>query len=117
MNVRLQSNLVKLNVRLLSVKHERTTCRGSLEMSPRPRTVDDRGILEAASRIILKLGPGKFTLADVGREAGLSAATLVQRFGSKRALLLALARSACESVDACFATIRRTHPSPLDALV
>jgi AcrR family transcriptional regulator len=86
-------------------------------MSPRPRTIDDASILKAAGRIISKLGPGKFTLAQVAREAGLSAATLVQRFGSKRALMLALAKSACDSVDGCFATVRSTHPSPLDALV
>jgi AcrR family transcriptional regulator len=57
------------------------------------------------------------TLADVAREAGLSAATLVQRFGSKRGLLLALARSAVESVDACFAAVRAAHPAPLEALI
>ena len=86
-------------------------------MSPRPRTKDDGAILEAAGRIISRLGPAKFTLADVAREIGLSAATLVQRFGSKRGLMLALARSARDSVEACFAMVRAAHPSPLDALV
>jgi AcrR family transcriptional regulator len=86
-------------------------------MSPRPRTIDDPGILEAAGRAMMRLGPSKTTLADVAREAGLSAATLVQRFGSKRGLLLALAQSACDSVDACFDAVRAAHPSPLSALV
>jgi AcrR family transcriptional regulator len=86
-------------------------------MSPRPRTVDDAAILEAAGRIIVRLGPNAFTLADVAREVGLSAATLVQRFGSKRGLMLALAESARDSVEACFAAVRRAHASPLDALV
>jgi AcrR family transcriptional regulator len=86
-------------------------------MAPRPRTIDDAGILEAAGRAISRLGPSRLTLADVAGEAGLSAATLVQRFGSKRGLLLALARSAVESVDACFAAVRAAHPSPLEALV
>jgi AcrR family transcriptional regulator len=86
-------------------------------MSPRPRTQDDAAILEAAGRIIARVGPAKFTLADVAREAGLSPATLVQRFGSKRGLMLALARAARDSVDACFAAVRAAHPSPLDALV
>jgi AcrR family transcriptional regulator len=86
-------------------------------MSPRPRTKDDGAILEAAGRIILRVGPGKFTLADIAREAGLSAATLVQRFGSKRGLMLALAGSARDSVEACFAAVRSAHPSPLAALV
>jgi AcrR family transcriptional regulator len=86
-------------------------------MSPRPRTKDDAAILEAAGRIISRLGPARFTLADVAREVGLSAATLVQRFGSKRGLMLALAESARDSVDACFAAVRAAHPSPLAALV
>ena len=86
-------------------------------MSPRRRTKDDAAILEAAGRIIARLGPANFTLADVAREVGLSAATLVQRFGSKRGLMLAVAESARDSVDTCFAAVRRAHPSPLDALV
>ncbi len=86
-------------------------------MSPRPRTVADEKIIEAAARVIGRVGPGNLTLADVGKEAGLSAATLVQRFGSKRGLLLAMATSAAESMDACFDMVRAAHPSPLAALV
>ena len=86
-------------------------------MTPRPRTIDDAGILEAAGRIISRHGPAKFTLADVGDEVGLSAAALVRRFGSKRGLMLALARSARDSVDACFDLVRQAHKSPLAALL
>lgn len=86
-------------------------------MSPRPRTKDDAAILEAAGRMISRLGPAKFTLADVAREVGLSAATLVQRFGSKRRLMLALAESARDSVDACFEAVRGLHSSPLQAVI
>ena len=86
-------------------------------MTPRPRTVDDAAILEAAGRIISRHGPGRFTLSDIGSEVGLSAATLVQRFGSKRGLMLALARSARDSVDACFDAVRASNPSPLAAVV
>jgi AcrR family transcriptional regulator len=86
-------------------------------MAARPRTIDDTVILEAAGRIISRHGPGKFTLADVGREAGLSAAALVRRFGSKRGLMLALARSASDSVDACFDMVWRASRSPLAAVL
>jgi AcrR family transcriptional regulator len=86
-------------------------------VSPRPRTIADAQIIEAAAKVIGRVGPGNLTLADVGKEAGLSAATLVQRFGSKRGLLLAMATSAAESMDACFAMVRAAHPSPLAALV
>ncbi len=56
----------------------------------RPRTVSDDDLLAAAAAAIGRRGPA-FTLADVGREAGVAAATLVQRFGSKADMLLALA--------------------------
>jgi len=86
-------------------------------MSPRTRTIPDEHILEATSRVIGQMGPSRFTLADVAAEVGLAPATLVQRFGSKRGLLLALAESSAGSVDACFAGIRAAHSSPLDALL
>jgi AcrR family transcriptional regulator len=86
-------------------------------MSPRPRTVEDVEILMATSRAISREGPARFTLADVGREVGLSPATLLQRFGSKRGLLLALAELGVSGVDACFAAARAEHASPLAALL
>jgi AcrR family transcriptional regulator len=86
-------------------------------MSPRPRTVTDERIIEAVAKVIGRVGPAKLTLADVGKEIGLSAATLVQRYGSKRGLLLAVATSAVESVDACFDMVRAAHRSPLAAVV
>jgi AcrR family transcriptional regulator len=86
-------------------------------VSPRPRTVTDEKIIEAVAKVIGRVGPAKLTLADVGREIGLSAATLVQRYGSKRGLLLAVATSAVESVDACFDMVRAAHRSPLAAVV
>jgi len=86
-------------------------------MSPRPRTVTDEQILGATHRAISALGPGKVTLADVAREAGISAATLVQRFGSKRGLLLALVSSGVDTVDSCFTAVRQAHRSPYQALI
>jgi AcrR family transcriptional regulator len=86
-------------------------------MSPRPRTATDASILQAASRVISRIGPARFTLADVAREVGLSPATLVQRFGSKRGLMLALASSGVENVEACFDAAQSGHRSPLDALI
>jgi AcrR family transcriptional regulator len=84
-------------------------------MCPRPRTTSDEAILSAAYRVVSRLGPN-LTLADVAREAGVSPATLVQRFGSKRALLLSLTAGASGSVAAEFARIRDAHRSPLAAL-
>ena len=86
-------------------------------MSPRPRTVPDADILAAANRAIGRLGPARLTLADVAREAGLAPATMVERFGSKRALLLALVEFGVAGVEACFRMMRATHRSPLAALI
>jgi AcrR family transcriptional regulator len=86
-------------------------------MSPRPRTVPDEHILGAAHRTMSRLGPARWTLAEVAKEAGLSPATLVQRFGSKRGLMLALWAAAVEGVDACFEDLRPAFASPLDALL
>jgi len=63
-------------------------------MTPRPRTVDDAEIGAALGRVITKVGPAKLTLALVAKEAGLAPATLIQRFGSKRNLLVKLSQGA-----------------------
>jgi len=60
-------------------------------MSPRRRTLDDDKIFHAVRRAIGRAGPDKLTLGDVAAEVGLAPATLIQRFGSKRKLLLAYA--------------------------
>ena len=86
-------------------------------MSPRPRTVTDERILMAAAGAINRLGPERLTLGDVAREVGLSPATLLQRFGSQRGLLLSLAEMGAGSVAACFAEVRAAHASPLEALL
>jgi AcrR family transcriptional regulator len=83
---------------------------------PRSRSIPDAEILEAAARVIGRNGPLKLTLADVGREVGLAPATLLQRFGSKRGLLLALAAGAASDVVRTFGAARATAPDPLAAL-
>ena len=63
-----------------------------------------------------RLPPGELTLAAIGAEAGVTAGALVQRFGSKRALLLALARAGAESDPGTAARLIAEHGSPLKAL-
>jgi AcrR family transcriptional regulator len=86
-------------------------------MSPRPRQASDEELLQAAFRALARHGPGRVTLADVAAEAGLSAAALVQRFGSKRALLLAVAADAAAGSDYIFPGLRARHRSPVAALL
>jgi AcrR family transcriptional regulator len=85
-------------------------------MSPRPRQVTNDDILRAAFRAIARLGPARLTLADVAEEAGVSAAALIQRFGSKRALLLAAAADAGGGSQYIFPGLRARYRSPLAAL-
>src|SRR5688572_24940043 len=86
-------------------------------MSPRPRTTTDAAILTATHRAVMRVGPMRLTLADVAREAGVSPATLVQRFGSKRQLLLALVATASGDVEDQWAPIlAMAGKSPLEAI-
>jgi AcrR family transcriptional regulator len=84
-------------------------------MSPRPRGTSNEDLLAATHRVVSRLGPN-LTLGDVAREAGVSPATLVQRFGSKRGLLLAFAAAGSADVSTEFTGIRARHRSPLAAL-
>jgi AcrR family transcriptional regulator len=71
----------------------------------------------AAFRAIARLGPARMTLADVAKDAGVSPAALVQRFGSKRALLLAAAADAAGGDQYIFPGLRARHRRPIDALL
>jgi AcrR family transcriptional regulator len=83
----------------------------------RPRTVDDDAVLAAASQVVNRVGPSRLTLQRVADEVGLSAPTLVQRFGSKRGLLLAMGDQAAAGWPELFAAARARTQSPLDSLV
>jgi AcrR family transcriptional regulator len=85
-------------------------------MSPRRPKVSEQEIFAAAGRIMSRVGPAQLMLADIAAEAGLTAGALVQRFGSKRDLLLAVSAHAAETTPALFADLRAAHASPLAAL-
>jgi AcrR family transcriptional regulator len=82
---------------------------------PRPKTVDDDAVLDAAMRVIDRGGPGELTLAAVAREVGLAPATLLQRFQSKRGLLLAINSRASDSAGSSLREATERHRSPLRA--
>jgi AcrR family transcriptional regulator len=67
--------------------------------------------------VMQRLGPAQITLADVAEEAGVVPATLIQRFKTKRGLLLAACRTAPDMVPRQFAEARAKYSSPLAALV
>ncbi len=85
-------------------------------MSPRPRKVSDDEVFLAAQRAMSRLGPGELTLAEIAAEAGVTAGALVQRFGSKRELMLALSARFSGGTGEMFAGLRKANRSPLAAL-
>jgi AcrR family transcriptional regulator len=86
-------------------------------MSPRPRETSDQAILAATMRVMQRRGPAQLTLNDVAEEAGVVPATLIQRFGTKRKLLLATCKAGTADVGAPFVAARAKYKSPLKALV
>lgn len=85
-------------------------------MSPRPRKVSDEDVFQAAYQVMQRLGPGELTLADIAGAAGITAGALVQRFGSKRDLMLKLSERYAGGTGEMFAQLRQAHRSPLAAL-
>ncbi|MFJ3922166.1 TetR/AcrR family transcriptional regulator [Streptomyces sp. NPDC090022] len=73
-------------------------------------------ILRATAQVMGRVGPTGLTLAAVAREVGLAPATLVQRFGSKRGLLLALAEQSERDAGELAELARQSHDSVLGAL-
>jgi AcrR family transcriptional regulator len=82
-------------------------------MPGRPQKVTDEDVFAAAQRAMSRRGPHELTLADIAGEAGVTPGRLVQRFGSKRDLLVALSARFAGSAGAIFAELRAAHPSPL----
>ena len=86
-------------------------------MSPRRRKAEDADVFAALVRVMLRRGPAELTLRAIAAEAGVTAGALVQRFGSKQALLHAHARHAAATGDIGLPTSARVTPaSPLQAI-
>lgn len=85
-------------------------------MSPRRRKAEDADVFAALVRVMLRRGPAELTLREIAREAGITAGALVQRFGSKRAMLLAHARYAAATGDSGLPVSEPRKSSPLGTL-
>ena len=85
-------------------------------MSPRPRKVSDEAVFEAAIRAMNRLAPADLTLAEIAAEAGVTASALVQRFGSRRGLLLLMSERLAQSAEGFITGLLEQHRSPLAAL-
>jgi AcrR family transcriptional regulator len=82
----------------------------------RPRVTDDEELLAAAQELLFEVGPGGFTLARAAARGGVSAATLIKRFGSKRRLFLALNRRWVDSIGPGLAAATAGSDTPLARL-
>jgi AcrR family transcriptional regulator len=85
-------------------------------MPGRRQKVTDEDVFAAAQRAMSRRGPHELTLADIADEAGVTPGRLVQRYGSKRALLVLLSERFAGSAGSIFASLRASHRSPLATL-
>ncbi|MGI9157431.1 MAG: TetR/AcrR family transcriptional regulator [Marmoricola sp.] len=79
----------------------------------RPIETGDDALLDAADRVLVTEGPAGFTLAKAADAAGVSAATLIKRFGSKERLFLRLSQRWVASLDPLLDKAAAPHASPL----
>lgn len=82
----------------------------------RPRKVSDDQIYAAAMRAMSRVGPGELTLAHIADEAGVTPGALVQRFGSKRQLLIAMSGLLSTGTAEFFHQLREQAETPLDVV-
>ena len=85
-------------------------------MSPPRQKVTDDEVFGAVQRAMTRRGPHELTLADIATEAGVTPGLLVQRFGSKRGLLLAVSARFAGSAGSLFEGLRGAHGRPLATL-
>lgn len=84
---------------------------------PRRKTLSDLEVLQAAHRLIHEIGPEALTFERVARTCGLSPATLVQRFGSKHALIRNTLLHAWDRLDEKTARLAAQAPKTPDGAV
>jgi AcrR family transcriptional regulator len=77
---------------------------------PRPKTLPDVAVLEAALELMHERGPETVTFATLARACGLSSSTLVQRFKSKAQLIRSTLLHAWDRLDEKTATLGATVP-------
>lgn len=84
---------------------------------PRPKTLPDREVLEAAHKLIHESGPDALTFASLAQACGLSASTLVQRFKSKAGLVQSALLHAWDRLDEKTARLAAAAPKTTDGAI
>ncbi|MEJ5020437.1 TetR/AcrR family transcriptional regulator [Ochrobactrum vermis] len=70
----------------------------------RTKSVPDEAVLDRLLAVVVEAGPTGLTFARAAKAAGLSAATLVQRYGSSQSMLEAVLLRAWDQLDAATRT-------------
>ena len=78
----------------------------------RPRSFEDDAIFAATARVIARVGHDGLTLAAIAEEVGCSAPALVQRFGSKRALVRAYIEWSIDNIQQRWDKVSAPELSP-----
>lgn len=84
---------------------------------PRKRTISDQALLDAALGIVRALGPDALTFAALAGRSGLAGSTIVQRFGTKAALLRAALLQAWENLEQETAAAIEAAPPGADGVI
>jgi AcrR family transcriptional regulator len=83
----------------------------------RRKTVSDQALLDGLLAALERAGPDAFSFAKASGAVGLSPATLVQRFGSRDAMIEAILLHAWDRLDAATALANaETSPDPAGAV-
>jgi AcrR family transcriptional regulator len=84
---------------------------------PRPKTVPDADVLQAALELMREGGPQAVTFAALARACGLASSTLVQRFKSKAQLIQSTLLYAWDRLDEKTARLAAAVPKTADGAV
>lgn len=84
---------------------------------PRKKKTADLVILKMILEVITKIGATEFSLEDLSKKTGLSPATLLQRFGSKKNILYKALELANQELKDNFANRSLVNNSPLQEIM
>lgn len=83
----------------------------------RTKTISDEAVLDSILELVMDIGPDNLTFARAGRAAGLSPATLVQRYGDRDTLLQATLLRAWDCLDAATQAADDEEPLTLEGAI
>jgi AcrR family transcriptional regulator len=83
---------------------------------PRTKSISDQAVLEAAAKVMFATSPQDFTLAAVATAVGIAPATLLQRFGDKQRLIVAVVKqdNAGFARDLAALPVKRSEAAVID---